>query len=50
MLLSTHIMQEVTAMCNRAVIINHGRIIADHQMANISAEELTKQFHKLTLE
>ncbi|MCR4813172.1 MAG: ATP-binding cassette domain-containing protein [Bacteroidales bacterium] len=49
-LLSTHIMQEVTAMCNRAVIINHGRIIADHQMANISAEELTKQFHELTLE
>ena len=43
-LLSTH------TMCNRAVIINHGRIIADHQMANISAEELTKQFHKLTLE
>ena len=48
-LLSTHIMQEVTAMCNRAVIINHGHIIADHQMSNISAEELTKQFHKLTM-
>ena len=47
-LLSTHIMQEVTAMCNRAVIINHGRIISDHQMSNISAEELTAQFHKLT--
>ena len=47
-LLSTHIMQEVTAMCNRAVIINHGRIISDHLMANISAEELTAQFHKLT--
>ena len=47
-LLSTHIMQEVSAMCNRAVIINHGRIIADRQMNNTSAEELTEQFHKLT--
>ena len=48
-LLSTHIMQEVTAMCNRTVIINHGKIVEDHQMANISAEELTTRFHKLTL-
>lgn len=28
-LLSTHIMQEVEAMCNRVIIINQGRIIAD---------------------
>jgi len=28
-LLSTHIMQEVQAMCSRAIIINNGRIVAD---------------------
>src|SRR5690606_4516482 len=27
--LSTHIMQEVQAMCNRAIIINNGKIVAD---------------------
>lgn len=47
-LLSTHIMQEVTAMCNRAVIINHGKIVSDHLMSNVTAEELTTRFHQLT--
>lgn len=28
-MLSTHIMQEVEAICNRAIIINHGKIVAD---------------------
>lgn len=28
-LLSTHILQEVKEMCTRAVVINHGRIVAD---------------------
>ncbi len=28
-MLSTHIMQEVEAMCSRAIIINHGKIVAD---------------------
>src|SRR5690606_36261305 len=31
-LLSTHIMQEVEAMCNRVVIINRGKIVADDQI------------------
>ena len=49
-LLSTHIMQEVEAMCSRAVIINHGKIVADGSLdelkkKNDSMEEL---FHKLT--
>lgn len=47
-LLSTHIMQEVEAMCSRAVIINHGRIVADEPMTNLNAKKLTEQFHKLT--
>ena len=28
-ILSTHIMQEVTATCDRAIIINHGRVVAE---------------------
>lgn len=28
-ILSTHIMQEVEAICNRVIIINHGKIVAD---------------------
>jgi len=35
-LLSTHIMQEVAAMCNRAIILNHGGIVADDNTAALS--------------
>ena len=34
-LLSTHIMQEVEAMCERVIIINKGEIVADNSTANI---------------
>ena len=34
-LLSTHIMQEVEAICDRAVIIHKGKIIADDTTANL---------------
>ncbi|MDE7073644.1 MAG: ATP-binding cassette domain-containing protein [Odoribacter sp.] len=34
-LLSTHIMQEVEAICNRAIIIREGRIIADSPVESI---------------
>ncbi|MBR1755512.1 MAG: ATP-binding cassette domain-containing protein [Bacteroidaceae bacterium] len=47
-LLSTHIMQEVSAMCSRAVIINRGRIVSDDTIANLSANQLTEKFHHLT--
>ena len=47
-LLSTHIMQEVEAMCTRAVIISHGRIVADESMSGLNASKLTEQFHRLT--
>jgi ABC-2 type transport system ATP-binding protein len=36
-ILSTHIMQEVEAVCNRAVIINKGRIIADGSIPELKA-------------
>ena len=47
-LLSTHIMQEVEAMCSRAIIMGHGRILADESMDGVNAKKLTEQFHKLT--
>lgn len=34
-LLSTHIMQEVEAMCERVIIINKGEIVADNSTANL---------------
>ncbi|MBW8686513.1 gliding motility-associated ABC transporter ATP-binding subunit GldA [Chitinophaga rhizophila] len=34
-LLSTHIMQEVEAMCSRVIIINKGNIIADDSLTNL---------------
>lgn len=34
-LLSTHIMQEVEAMCNRVIIINNGRIAADDSIEHL---------------
>ena len=47
-LLSTHIMQEVEAMCSRAIIMGHGRILADESMDGVNAKKLTEQFHRLT--
>ncbi len=35
-ILSTHIMQEVEAVCNRAIIINAGKIVADGSTAELS--------------
>lgn len=35
-LLSTHIMQEVEAVCNRVIIIHKGKIVADQPEKNIS--------------
>ena len=40
---STHIMQEVTSVCNQVVIINQGKIVA-----NNSVSELQKQVNPLT--
>jgi ABC-2 type transport system ATP-binding protein len=37
-LLSTHIMQEVQAICDRIIVINNGRIVADDKVENISSK------------
>ncbi len=48
--LSTHIMQEVDAICDRIIIINNGKIIADntteniHQKFNKNSTELEVEF------
>jgi ABC-2 type transport system ATP-binding protein len=34
-LFSTHIMQEVQALCDRAIVINKGQIVADDQIRNL---------------
>lgn len=43
-LLSTHIMQEVEAICDRVMIIDQGRIVADksiHDFKNLSEDQIT---------
>jgi ABC-2 type transport system ATP-binding protein len=49
-LLSTHIMQEGEAMCTRAIIINHGRIVSDDHLTHITSQQLTEKFHRVTAE
>lgn len=38
-LLSTHIMQEVEAICQRTIIINDGKIVADDSLSELSQHE-----------
>lgn len=38
--LSTHIMQEVEAICDRVIIINKGKIVADEKMASLKKGQL----------
>ena len=50
-LLSTHIMQEVEAMCSRAIIINHGKTVADSSLEELQSGgsgTLEQIFHRLT--
>lgn len=49
-ILSTHILPEVTMTCNRAVIINKGQIVADDTIANLSKDKtLEEVFISLTM-
>ena len=49
-ILSTHIMQEVEAICDRVIIINKGNIVADDSLASIkkNGETLEDVFRNLT--
>lgn len=49
-LLSTHILQEVEAMCNRVIFINEGRVVFDGTPEELTGREkdLSECFHQLT--
>lgn len=50
-ILSTHIMQEVEAMCERVIIINKGNIVADDTLKHLESSNggnLESAFRKLT--
>jgi len=48
-LFSTHIMQEVEAVCDRVIIINKGKLIIDSSISELTKEKsLTEVFTELT--
>ena len=49
-LLSTHILQEVQAMCNRVIFIDEGRLVFDGTPAELAADrgDLDERFQELT--
>lgn len=46
-ILSTHIMQEVEALCNRVIIIDHGKIVADDTPNNLSKQNIKNISYKV---
>jgi len=47
--LSTHVLQEVAALCDRVILINEGRVVLDGPLAEMgTGDELQKNFHRLT--
>jgi ABC-2 type transport system ATP-binding protein len=49
-LLSTHIMQEVQAMCSRVIIINSGKIVADDNVETLKADNANESALLVTFE
>ena len=49
-ILSTHIMQEVQALCNKVVIINRGRIVANDKVENLTSLQSNHRYVLLELE
>ena len=48
-LFSSHILQEVEAICDRVIIINQGKIIADNKLGDLRKEQGTGKFIKVVL-
>ncbi|MFT5511661.1 MAG: ABC-2 type transport system ATP-binding protein [Bacteroidia bacterium] len=42
-LLSTHIMQEVEAMCSRVIIINEGKLVADDSIDKLQQQDISSK-------
>ena len=53
-IISTHIMEEVEAMADRVILINHGRLICDTTpqllIKNTSSTDIEQAFQSLTME
>lgn len=51
-ILSTHIMQEVEAICSRVILLNKGKVVADSPIEEFKGQykNLEEAFHKLTNE
>lgn len=48
-LLSTHVLQEVEAICSRVILINEGRIVFDGPLSEMGvSQQLERSFHSLT--
>jgi len=47
-LFSTHVLQEVEAICDRVIIINKGELVADKQLSELKNESLETLFRTLT--
>ena len=49
-LLSTHILQEVEAMCNRVIFINEGQVVFDGTPDKLTSceQDLSERFHQLS--
>lgn len=49
-ILSTHIMQEVEALCSRVILLNNGQVIADQKIDEFKGhyQNLEEAFHALT--
>ena len=49
-LISSHILQEIEAMCNKVIILNNGEIILDDSLSKIQKKKikLEKLFNRLT--
>lgn len=46
-ILSTHIMQEVEAVCNRVVIINKGKIVADDTLEDLRSKNTDRSLESI---
>ena len=51
-MISTHLLEEVEAVCNRAIIIAHGKILADDTpqglAARVPSRKLDEVFRSIT--
>lgn len=48
-LLSTHIMGEVAALCSRFLVLRQGQLVADRPISDLQGADLEQVFHQLTL-